>query len=213
MTNCDNEFPSHSNGGSVLICRHVCESLSVANAVELFKLVFLSTSTAPEVRSLLAETLKWYSEGDLTMAFNYLKEMKLMVLRLLFRFSAWTTMFSKSAKIMNDYSLIFIKLYLLPNLIWIFFILVSETPIHCANESIMCSNEDWVWFFLIWLKEWFFLFPECSWLSCSSTNDNLILDQYGFPTHILLQILSFLWYIVVLFFKTHNSVWRYCLLG
>ncbi|CAA6670524.1 unnamed protein product [Spirodela intermedia] len=78
MTSCDNEFPSHSNGGSVLICRHVCESLSVANAVELFKLVFLSTSTAPEVRSLLAETLKWYSERDLTMAFNYLKEMKLM---------------------------------------------------------------------------------------------------------------------------------------
>uniref|UniRef100_A0A1D1ZGL8 Transcription factor tau subunit sfc3 n=1 Tax=Anthurium amnicola TaxID=1678845 RepID=A0A1D1ZGL8_9ARAE len=60
------------------VCRQVQESLSVANAVELFKLVFLSTSTAPEVRSLLSETLKWYSERDLTIAFNYLKSKKLM---------------------------------------------------------------------------------------------------------------------------------------
>ncbi|KAL6996271.1 hypothetical protein U1Q18_006406 [Sarracenia purpurea var. burkii] len=55
------------------------ESLAVSNAAELFKLVFLSTSTAPEVPKLLAETLRRYSEHDLFVAFNYLREKKIMV--------------------------------------------------------------------------------------------------------------------------------------
>ncbi|XP_057977726.1 uncharacterized protein LOC131164495 isoform X2 [Malania oleifera] len=57
----------------------VFESLAVSNAVELFKLVFLSTSTAPEVPYLLAETLRRYSEHDLFAAFNYLRAKKMMV--------------------------------------------------------------------------------------------------------------------------------------
>lgn len=55
------------------------ESLAVSNAIELFKLVFLSTSAAPELPNLLAETLRRYSEHDLFAAFSYLKEKKFMV--------------------------------------------------------------------------------------------------------------------------------------
>ncbi|KAK3030920.1 hypothetical protein RJ639_036658, partial [Escallonia herrerae] len=61
------------------ISRRAYESLAVSNAAELFKLVFLSTSTAPEVPNLLAETLRRYSEHDLFAAFNYLREKKIMV--------------------------------------------------------------------------------------------------------------------------------------
>ncbi|KAL7162716.1 hypothetical protein ACSBR2_043073 [Camellia fascicularis] len=61
------------------VSRRAHESLAVSNAAELFKLVFLSTSTAPEVPKLLAETLRRYSEHDLFAAFNYLREKKIMV--------------------------------------------------------------------------------------------------------------------------------------
>ena len=64
---------------SISVTRRAHESLAVSNAVELFKLVFLSTSTAPEVPNLLAETLRRYSEHDLISAFNYLREKKIMV--------------------------------------------------------------------------------------------------------------------------------------
>ncbi|XP_061338236.1 uncharacterized protein LOC133285090 isoform X2 [Gastrolobium bilobum] len=57
----------------------VYESLAVSNAVELFKLVFLSTSTGPQAPNLLADILRRYSEHDLFAAFNYLKEKKIMV--------------------------------------------------------------------------------------------------------------------------------------
>lgn len=63
----------------ISVTRRAHESLAVSNAVELFKLVFLSTSTAPEVPNLLAETLRRYSEHDLISAFNYLREKKIMV--------------------------------------------------------------------------------------------------------------------------------------
>ncbi|XAR49896.1 hypothetical protein NMG60_11004070 [Bertholletia excelsa] len=66
------------NGG-YNVCRQVYESLAVPNAAELFKLVFLSTSKAPEVANLLAETLRHYSEHDLFAAFSYLREKKIMV--------------------------------------------------------------------------------------------------------------------------------------
>lgn len=66
-----------SNGSRV--SRQIHESAAIANAAELFKLVFLSTSTAPEVPTLLAETLRHYSEHDLFAAFNYLREKKLMI--------------------------------------------------------------------------------------------------------------------------------------
>ncbi|RDX90912.1 hypothetical protein CR513_27175, partial [Mucuna pruriens] len=57
----------------------VNESLAVSNAVELFKLVFLSTSTGPQAPNLLADILRRYSEHDLFAAFNYLRERKIMV--------------------------------------------------------------------------------------------------------------------------------------
>ena len=57
----------------------VYESLAVSNAVELFKLVFLSTATSPEAPNLLADILRHYSEHDLLAAFNYLREKKIMV--------------------------------------------------------------------------------------------------------------------------------------
>lgn len=63
----------------VSVGRQVYESLAVSNAVELFKLVFLSTSTAPAIPNLLAEILRRYSQHDLFAAFNYLRENKIMV--------------------------------------------------------------------------------------------------------------------------------------
>lgn len=63
----------------VIIKRRVCESLAVANAVELLKLVFLCTSAAPQVQTSLAATLRQYSESDIFTAFNYLKEKNFMV--------------------------------------------------------------------------------------------------------------------------------------
>ncbi|OVA13386.1 B-block binding subunit of TFIIIC [Macleaya cordata] len=60
------------------LSKRACESLAVANAVELLKLVFFSTSTAPEP-TLLAETLRRYSEHDLFAALNYLIKKKFMV--------------------------------------------------------------------------------------------------------------------------------------
>ncbi|XP_062008741.1 uncharacterized protein LOC133725476 isoform X1 [Rosa rugosa] len=61
------------------VSTQVYKSLAVSNAVELFKLVFLSTSTAPEVPNLLAGILRRYSECDLFAAFNYLRDKKFMV--------------------------------------------------------------------------------------------------------------------------------------
>ncbi|KAL1551739.1 hypothetical protein AAHA92_19540 [Salvia divinorum] len=61
------------------ILRQMHESIAVANAVELFKLIFLSKSKAPEAPTLLAETLRRYSEHDLCAAFNYLREKKIMI--------------------------------------------------------------------------------------------------------------------------------------
>ncbi|PIN22319.1 hypothetical protein CDL12_04982 [Handroanthus impetiginosus] len=61
------------------VSRRMHESVAIANAVELFKLIFLSNSKAPEVPTLLAKTLRRYSEHDLFAAFNYLREKKIMI--------------------------------------------------------------------------------------------------------------------------------------
>ncbi|XP_023734355.2 uncharacterized protein LOC111882227 [Lactuca sativa] len=59
------------------------KSLAVSNAIELFKLIFVSTAKAkakaPAIPNLLAETLRRYSEHDLFTAFNYLRDRKFMV--------------------------------------------------------------------------------------------------------------------------------------
>ncbi|KAK2652182.1 hypothetical protein Ddye_012038 [Dipteronia dyeriana] len=67
----------HLNEG-ISINRQVSESLAVSNAIELFKLIFLSTSKAPEVQMLLAQNIRRYSEHDLLTAFSYLREKKFM---------------------------------------------------------------------------------------------------------------------------------------
>ncbi|KAL3632952.1 hypothetical protein CASFOL_025936 [Castilleja foliolosa] len=61
------------------VCRQMHESVAIANAAELLKLIFLSNSKAREVPRLLAETLRRYSEHDLFAAFNYLREKKIMI--------------------------------------------------------------------------------------------------------------------------------------
>lgn len=58
---------------------HIYESLAVSNAAELFKLIFLNTSSAPRVSNILAESLRHYSEHDLFAAFSYLRERKILV--------------------------------------------------------------------------------------------------------------------------------------
>lgn len=63
----------------VKVSRQVYKSLAISNAVELFKLIFLSTSSAPTVPNMLAEILRRYSEHDLFAAFNYLREKRVMV--------------------------------------------------------------------------------------------------------------------------------------
>ncbi|XP_051135794.1 uncharacterized protein LOC127254623 isoform X2 [Andrographis paniculata] len=65
--------------GSRSISRQMHESVAIANAAELFKLIFLSNSKAPEGSTLLAETLRRYSEHDLFAAFSYLREKKIMI--------------------------------------------------------------------------------------------------------------------------------------
>ena len=66
------------NGGAD-VSKQAFKSLAISNAVELFKLVFLNASTAPEVPTMLAETLRRYSEHDLFAAFNFLRDAKIMV--------------------------------------------------------------------------------------------------------------------------------------
>ncbi|KAK6264270.1 hypothetical protein SCA6_019704 [Theobroma cacao] len=73
--------------------RQVHESLAVSNAVELFKLVFLSTSTAAPFPNLLAETLRRYSEHDLFAAFSYLRDRKIM---------SYASFQSKSSDVQED---------------------------------------------------------------------------------------------------------------
>ncbi|KAG9443714.1 hypothetical protein H6P81_015054 [Aristolochia fimbriata] len=67
----------HNEGPGV--CHKAYDSLAVANAVELLKVVFLSNSSAPEVPKLLLETLRHYPEADLFAAFNYLRGKNFMI--------------------------------------------------------------------------------------------------------------------------------------
>ncbi|KAJ8532712.1 hypothetical protein K7X08_015601 [Anisodus acutangulus] len=65
--------------GSIPISKRLYESTAVANAAELFKLIFLCSSKSPLVPTLLAETLRRYSEHDLFAAFNYLRDKKVLI--------------------------------------------------------------------------------------------------------------------------------------
>ncbi|KAM0863831.1 hypothetical protein ACQ4PT_044327 [Festuca glaucescens] len=59
--------------------RDGCKSLAVANAIELLKLVFLSTSSGSEVQASLTATLQLYSESEIVAAFSFLNEKKFTV--------------------------------------------------------------------------------------------------------------------------------------
>ncbi|KAF7084986.1 hypothetical protein CFC21_088487 [Triticum aestivum] len=59
--------------------RYGCKSLAVANAIELLKLVFLSTSSGSEVQASLATTLQLYSQSEIVAAFSFLSEKKFTV--------------------------------------------------------------------------------------------------------------------------------------
>lgn len=63
----------------ILIYKRVNESTSVANAVELLKLVFLSNLKSSGLQSSLAETLQLYPKSDIIAAFNYLKDKEYVV--------------------------------------------------------------------------------------------------------------------------------------
>lgn len=54
--------------------RDVCKSLAVANALELLKMVYLSTSSGPEVQASLTATFKLYSEREIFTAFCFLRD-------------------------------------------------------------------------------------------------------------------------------------------
>ncbi|CAN1162161.1 hypothetical protein LINPERPRIM_LOCUS1322 [Linum perenne] len=55
------------------------KSVAVSNAVELLKLVFLSSSTTPDLQNMLGETLRHYSERDIFTAFSYLRDSKILI--------------------------------------------------------------------------------------------------------------------------------------
>lgn len=65
--------------GGTAISKRLYESVAVASAAELFKLIFLCSSKSPLVPTLLAETLRRYSEHDLFAAFNYLRDKKVLI--------------------------------------------------------------------------------------------------------------------------------------
>uniref|UniRef100_A0A0E0CNS9 B-block binding subunit of TFIIIC domain-containing protein n=1 Tax=Oryza meridionalis TaxID=40149 RepID=A0A0E0CNS9_9ORYZ len=81
--NMDIPFRSHekaiNHNEDDIAKRDVCRSLAVANALELLKLAFLSTSSGPEVQASLAATLQLYSETEIFTAFSFLREKKFMV--------------------------------------------------------------------------------------------------------------------------------------
>ncbi|KAG0482922.1 hypothetical protein HPP92_011006 [Vanilla planifolia] len=59
--------------------KQISKSLSLANAVELLKLVFLSNSKAVGVQASLATTLQKFSHSDIYAAFNFLREKNFLV--------------------------------------------------------------------------------------------------------------------------------------
>ncbi|BAF09421.1 uncharacterized protein [Oryza sativa Japonica Group] len=81
--NMDIPFRSHekaiNHNKDDIAKRDVCRSLAVANALELLKLAFLSTSSGPEVQASLAATLQLYSETEIFTAFSFLREKNFMV--------------------------------------------------------------------------------------------------------------------------------------
>ncbi|XP_028554557.1 uncharacterized protein LOC110091869 isoform X2 [Dendrobium catenatum] len=80
-----NRSNNYSSRGKVLMFRgnnglsQIYKSLSISNAIELIKVVFLSCSKSPRVQNLLARTLQKYPQGDIFAAFSYLREKNYLV--------------------------------------------------------------------------------------------------------------------------------------
>jgi general transcription factor 3C polypeptide 1 len=73
------DVPCISHEKVIKVNRDGCKSLAVANAIELLKLVFLSTSSGSEVQASLTATLQLYSESEIVTAFSFLNEKKFTV--------------------------------------------------------------------------------------------------------------------------------------
>jgi general transcription factor 3C polypeptide 1 len=59
--------------------RVVCKSLAIANALELLKVFFLTSSSCSEVQAALTATLKLYAESEIFTALSFLREKNFMV--------------------------------------------------------------------------------------------------------------------------------------
>ncbi|KAJ1702050.1 hypothetical protein LUZ63_001829 [Rhynchospora breviuscula] len=77
--NFEKRFGDILNSRGEIVKRTVKKSLAVANAVELLKLVFLSTAASENVQSSVAATLQLYSESDIFTALTYLRDKNYMV--------------------------------------------------------------------------------------------------------------------------------------
>lgn len=59
--------------------RGVCKSLAIANALELLKVFFLTSSSRSEVQAALTATFKLYAESEIFTALTFLREKNFMV--------------------------------------------------------------------------------------------------------------------------------------
>uniref|UniRef100_A0A0E0CJQ2 Uncharacterized protein n=1 Tax=Oryza meridionalis TaxID=40149 RepID=A0A0E0CJQ2_9ORYZ len=76
-------FRSHENvikfNEAEITKRGVCKSLAIANALELLKVFFLSSSSGSEVQAALTATFQLYSEREILTAVSFLREKNFLV--------------------------------------------------------------------------------------------------------------------------------------
>ncbi|KAJ3706471.1 hypothetical protein LUZ61_010176 [Rhynchospora tenuis] len=77
--NFERRFGDILNSRGEIVKKTVKKSLAVANAVELLKLVFLSSAASENVQASVAATLQLYSESDIFTALTYLRDKNHMV--------------------------------------------------------------------------------------------------------------------------------------
>ncbi|KAF3325541.1 hypothetical protein FCM35_KLT16825 [Carex littledalei] len=77
--NFERRFGDILNSRGEVIRKTVQESLAVANAVKILKLVFLSTARSENVQASVVVTLQLYSESDIFTALTYLRDKNYMV--------------------------------------------------------------------------------------------------------------------------------------
>ncbi|KAF0902551.1 hypothetical protein E2562_018050 [Oryza meyeriana var. granulata] len=76
-------FRSHENvikfNEAEITKRDVCKSLAIANALDLLKVFFLSSSSGSEVQAALTATFQLYSESEIFTALSFLREKNFVV--------------------------------------------------------------------------------------------------------------------------------------